>query len=111
MRNTEFVGEVVEIGLVCGVMHNMNISTLRSALINKVCLDQSTVQCLIGCFVTNVTVPTIEQGSNVRNTSPRWEYAEFDPETSSSSIADIGRDGWELVAVNKGKFYFKRPGI
>lgn len=44
----------------------------------------------------------------------RWEYhtqlwpSFYDSERLVPQLNDLGQDGWELVAVDAGKFVFKR---
>ena len=46
-------------------------------------------------------------------TATTWEYL-IVPETERDRLADLGREGWELVAVGGGPderlLYLKRPG-
>ncbi len=41
----------------------------------------------------------------------KWEYTTLDPDGSlfDRQIANLGKQGWELVAVNETKAFFKRP--
>lgn len=46
----------------------------------------------------------------------KWEYAvtwDFDWDTKNDEIFDelqrLGQEGWELITVDKGVAYFKRP--
>jgi hypothetical protein len=45
-------------------------------------------------------------------TTINWEYLTV-PETERNRLADLGREGWELVAIGGGPderlLYFKRP--
>jgi hypothetical protein len=38
----------------------------------------------------------------------QWEYRTL-REPVWNAPNDLGREGWELVCVNNGKWYFKRP--
>ena len=37
--------------------------------------------------------------------APRWEYLR----TEHPDLVSLGRDGWELVAIQQGEWIFKRP--
>jgi hypothetical protein len=49
--------------------------------------------------------------TDIRHLLIKWEYAvlPFGGPPNHAVIDDLGRDGWEMVAVDQGIAYFKRP--
>jgi hypothetical protein len=39
-----------------------------------------------------------------------WEYR-AESGVAVDQLNALGRDGWELIAIDAGVFYFKRPGL
>ena len=42
-------------------------------------------------------------------TNQRVNFRPNDPKSLSKEISKLGTDGWELVSVDQGVMYFKRP--
>jgi hypothetical protein len=38
----------------------------------------------------------------------QWEYMQF-TNPSTDQLNSLGKDGWKMVAVENGTFYFERP--
>ena len=50
--------------------------------------------------------------SNIQQFVPTYHRVNFrpnDPKSLSKEISKLGIDGWELVSVDQGVMYFKRP--